>query len=191
MASKTGWGKLGVVVIILGLAALNAYQYALRAAPQEIIEQYHRLFYNTPDTWARNQWLGVATEQNPNDTWITQEIIQEVKPDVMVETGTQVGGSALLWATILEQVNPDSRVITIDIKDKLTAARRHPLFQRRVDFLLGSSTAPEIVSEVARRVKGRSSACESRFRTRSERRTTALHDAPQRLSQTPAVIIAA
>jgi cephalosporin hydroxylase len=162
MASKTSWGKLSVVAIILGLAALNAYQYglaemksALRAAPQETIEQYHRLFYNTPGTWGGNKWLGITAEQNPNDAWITQEIIQDVKPDAMVETGTRFGGSALLWATILEQVNPDARVITVDIEDNLTAARRHPLFQRRVDFLLGSSTAPEIVSEVARRVKGR------------------------------------
>jgi cephalosporin hydroxylase len=85
-----------------------------------------------------------------------QEIISEVKPDFIVEAGTLYGGSAILWALFLEQVNPQGRVITIDIEDqRVEEARDHPIARRRVDFLLGSSTAPEIVAEVARRVQGK------------------------------------
>jgi cephalosporin hydroxylase len=117
---------------------------------KEIVERFHRVYYDG-QSWEQNQWLGVKTQQNPNDVWITQEIIYEMKPDFIVETGTLEGGSALLWATILEQVNPNGRVITIDIEDQVSEARNHPL-AKKVDFLVGSSTAPEIIAEVKRRV---------------------------------------
>jgi cephalosporin hydroxylase len=109
---------------------------------------------NPAGVWS-NQFLGVQTIQNPLDVWVTQEILFEVKPDFVVEAGTLSGGSAMLWAMLLEQINPQGRVITIDIEDMVTDAREMDIWKRKVDFLLGSSTDPEIVAEVARRVSGR------------------------------------
>lgn len=103
----------------------------------------------------QSTWLGVPTIQNPLDVWVTQEILHEVKPDFVVETGTHRGGSAALWATLLEQINPDARVITIDINERSEPARELPVVQRRVDFLVGSSTDPAIVSSVTEQVKGK------------------------------------
>jgi cephalosporin hydroxylase len=104
----------------------------------------------------QSKFLGVFTRQNPCDAWIIQEIISEVKPDLIIETGTFHGGSALLWALILENTNADGRVITIDIKDNREQRSIDlPIAKRRVDFLLGSSTDPEIVAEVSRRAKGK------------------------------------
>ncbi len=118
---------------------INQYMTALRASP---------VF--------KNKFLGVHTLQSPTDAWIIMEIMHEVKPDLMVEAGTYRGGSAALWAVILEHINPDGRVITIDIEDQRDPrATKLPISKRRVDFLLGSSTAPEIVAEVHRRAKGK------------------------------------
>ena len=78
-----------------------------------------------------------------------------MKPDFMVEAGTRHGGSAAIWAMILEQINPDARVITIDIEDQVTDAKKLDIVRRKVDFLVGSSTDPEIVAEVKRRTKGK------------------------------------
>jgi cephalosporin hydroxylase len=104
----------------------------------------------------QNRFLGVSTLQNPNDAWIIMEILQEVKPDLVVETGTYHGGSAALWAVILEQINPSGRVLTIDIEDQRDRrAIQLPISKRRVDFLLGGSTDPEIVAEVVRRAEGK------------------------------------
>lgn len=104
-----------------------------------------------------SKWFGVKTLQNPLDVWITQEIMAEVKPDFVIEAGTFEGGSAILWATMLEHINPDGRVITIDIEDqRVEAAKNHPLAKERVDFVLGSSIAPETISEIAARVRGKS-----------------------------------
>ncbi len=122
----------------------------------KVISDLHEIFYaKKGQTWLANHWLGIQTSQNPNDVWITQEIIVEQKPDVFVETGTKNGGSALIWAMIMREVNPGSRVITIDIADKVAKVRELPLFKERVDFLLGSSTDPAIVDEVKRRVAGK------------------------------------
>lgn len=102
-----------------------------------------------------NTWFGISTLQNPMDVWITQEIISEVKPDFIIETGTLQGGSAALWATILEQVNPDGRVITIDIDDTTARAKKLSIVQRKVDFYIGSSTDPKIVADIKSRVQGK------------------------------------
>jgi cephalosporin hydroxylase len=108
---------------------------------------------NLEGIWA-NTFLGVQTIQNPLDVWVTQEILSEVKPDFIVETGTFKGGSAALWATLLAQINPEGRIISIDIDDWVTDAKNLPIVQQKVDFLIGSSTDPAIVAEVAKRVEG-------------------------------------
>jgi cephalosporin hydroxylase len=99
--------------------------------------------------------LGITTLQNPNDVWIHQELITEVKPDFIIECGTNRGGSACIWAMVLQQVQPQGRVLTIDILDLTAEARQLPIWKERIDFLLGSSTDPGIVAEVTRRVNGR------------------------------------
>jgi cephalosporin hydroxylase len=104
----------------------------------------------------QNRFLGIWTLQNPTDAWILMEIFWEVKPDLIIEAGTFHGGSAVLWAIIMEQINPDAQVITIDIEDqRALRAKTIPIAQERVTFLLGSSTAPDVVAEVQRRAKGK------------------------------------
>ncbi len=150
----------GPVIVYDRLVARYLLEQARRPAwPRstgDVVTAFHVLFYNSPATWPKSRWLGIPTEQNPNDVWITQEIIFETKPDFVIETGTYKGGSAGLWAMILAQVNPAGRVITIDIKDMVDKAGLPPIARERVDFLIGSSTAPEILAEVRRRVAGRS-----------------------------------
>jgi cephalosporin hydroxylase len=123
---------------------------------RQALDHLHHVWYaHKSQTWLANRFLGVQTSQNPNDVWITQEILVEQRPDFMVEMGAKHGGSALIWALILREVNPDARVITVDIEDKIAPSRDLPLFKERVDFLLGSSTDPKIVQEITHRVKGK------------------------------------
>jgi cephalosporin hydroxylase len=120
---------------------------------QQVVDLFHQINYWQQGSW-QTKWLGVDTLQNPNDVWVTQEIIFEHKPDFIVETGTLRGGSAAIWAMVQEQVNPKGRVITIDIEDQRDVAKLPAIWSRRIDFILGSSTAPEVVAEVTRRVRG-------------------------------------
>jgi cephalosporin hydroxylase len=123
---------------------------------EELIRQFHLLWYNSGG-WAQNRWLGVPTQQNPMDVWMLQEIIFATKPDFIVECGAYHGGSAALWAMLLEQVSRDGRVISIDIEDRMAEARKLPVVQRKVEYIVGSSTAPDVVAKVKARVRGKKS----------------------------------
>jgi cephalosporin hydroxylase len=123
---------------------------------QEVVQLYHMAFYNATQSALPMSWLGVPTIQNPNDVWVTQELISRLKPDFIVETGTWQGGSAVIWAMVQDQANPGGRVITIDIQKLWDEATLPPIWRKKVDFILGSSTDPKVVADVTRRVgKGR------------------------------------
>jgi cephalosporin hydroxylase len=83
----------------------------------------------------------------PLDLWIYQEIVSRTRPDVIVETGTLYGGSALYLASLCDLLG-SGRVISIDIKDWGTR-RDHP----RILYLEGSSIAPEVVDRVKTEVE--------------------------------------
>lgn len=88
-------------------------------------------------------WMGHPVWQNVLDLWTIQETLVAVKPDLLIECGTNRGGSALFYGQLFDLLG-NGRVITIDVEKM--HARSHP----RVTFLIGSSTAPEIVEQVRR-----------------------------------------
>jgi cephalosporin hydroxylase len=122
--------------------------------PIEKQNELMKLFHEVP-VWSHNWFENVPIEKNPLDLWMMQQIIYETRPDFIVETGTFKGGSALYWAYTLNGMGlENSRVITADIQDLTATAAGNPLWKKYVTFFKASSTAPEIVSEIARRVKG-------------------------------------
>ena len=134
---------------------VEKFQAVPEAEKKKIVLDFTKLLNSSMTIMQEHRFLGIKTWQNPFDVWVTQEIISETKPEVIVETGTFRGGSSLMWAMYLDQVSPGGRVITIDVQDKRRPqAKEHPLAER-IDFLLGSSTAPEIVAEVKKRVAGK------------------------------------
>jgi cephalosporin hydroxylase len=126
------------------------------AVDVDLVNRFILLFSdNQETTWRANKWLGVPAWQIPTDAWITQELIVEQKPDYLIETGTAHGGSALLWAMVLREVNPQGHIITIDIGDVAPEVKAMPLFKERITFLRGSSVDPLIVAKVRHRVQGK------------------------------------
>jgi cephalosporin hydroxylase len=114
-----------------------------------------KLFHDLP-VWAFMWFENVPIEKNPLDLWMMQQIIYETRPDFVIETGTFKGGSALYWAYTLNGMGlENSRVFTIDVQDLTATAAVNPLWKKYVTFYKGSSTAPEIVRDIAGRVKGR------------------------------------
>lgn len=109
-----------------------------------IINDFHKLYYDYGEderVWQSTYWLGVKTAKNPLDLWIFQEIIFETKPDLIIETGSFMGGSALYMATICDLVN-NGEIISIDINR--TDFPKH----NRIKFLSGSSIDEEIINQV-------------------------------------------
>jgi cephalosporin hydroxylase len=118
---------------------LRPFQGLLEPA---IVRAFHRLYYSSGSkTWSNTYWFGTQTQKCPLDLWIYQEILHEVRPAAIVETGTASGGSALFLAALCDLLGT-GEIVTVDIEDRPRPS--HP----RVTYLSGSSTAPEIVSRV-------------------------------------------
>jgi len=90
------------------------------------------------------RWMGVKAWKNPFDSWIYQEIIYEVKPDVIVEIGSAHGGSTLYLAHLLD-IMGKGQVVSIDI-DRKNYNVKHP----RIIEITGDSSAPETIEKVSR-----------------------------------------
>ncbi|MBI4873476.1 MAG: class I SAM-dependent methyltransferase [Acidobacteria bacterium] len=126
-------------------AVLAAAAGALAASwwhkrPERVVANYHLWFHRNGETTYNNtRWLGVPTQKCPLDTWVFQELIHEVRPDVMVETGTYKGGSSFYYASLMDFMR-HGRVLTVDIEDYPNKPKHD-----RVMFFLGSSTSPEIL----------------------------------------------
>jgi cephalosporin hydroxylase len=76
--------------------------------------------------------------------WMYHEIIWETRPDLIIETGTFKGGSALFFANMYDLLGSDGRVITVDISRCPEGYPEHP----RIEFITQSSTAPETVATI-------------------------------------------
>ena len=108
------------------------------AVRQAITDQFHRMYYDgygQGGTWAATYWRGVVAEKCPLDLWVFQEIIHALRPDVIVETGTRFGGSALFMADLCEVLG-NGRVVSVDIADEV-GRPEHP----RISYVRGSSVA--------------------------------------------------
>ncbi len=74
--------------------------------------------------------------------WNYQEIIFEVQPDVIIETGAGSGGGTLFFASLCELMNK-GRVISIELGD-ISEKPRH----KRITYLSGSSTSAEVMQQL-------------------------------------------
>lgn len=113
-----------------------------------VTDAFHRLYYDTI-VWKDTYWLGVPTQKCPLDLWIYQELLHEQRPDLIIETGTAHGGSALYMACVCDQLGR-GEIVTVDIYP-IEGRPRHG----RITYVTGPSTAPEVVAEVERLAEGR------------------------------------
>jgi cephalosporin hydroxylase len=103
------------------------------------------------DAWTETSWLGAQALKNPLDLWVYQEIIVEQRPELIVETGTYRGGSALYLASICDLVGA-GEVVSIDVEPLREDYPAHP----RITYLGGrSSTDAEVVADVSAHAAGK------------------------------------
>ncbi len=121
-----------------------------RGLDRRAISRAHDVFYES-DAWTRATWLGAQALKNPLDLWIYQEILHETRPELIVETGTYRGGSALFLASMCDLLGV-GEIVSIDIEPLRDDYPEHP----RITYLGGrSSTDPGVVAEVRARAEGR------------------------------------
>jgi cephalosporin hydroxylase len=92
--------------------------------------------------FTRVRWLGQPILQNTLDLWTIQETIADLRPGLIVETGTNRGGSSLFYANLFDLMGTDGRVVTVDIQ------KHHDLRHPRIAYLIGDSASPAILDLV-------------------------------------------
>ena len=105
------------------------------------------------------EWLGRPIIQYPQDMFVMQEIIWNVKPDLIIETGIARGGSLIYYASLMELlettcVSVGGRVIGIDNDIRVhnrSGIEAHPLF-RRIELIEGSSIDPSTKARVLEKI---------------------------------------
>jgi cephalosporin hydroxylase len=103
----------------------------------------HRYSYNF-------SWMGRPIIQFPQDIMAMQEVIWQVQPDLIVETGIAHGGSLIFFASMLALLGGDRRVVGIDVDIRAhnrEAIEAHPMAPH-ITMIQGSSVDPAIVDQV-------------------------------------------
>jgi len=135
---------------------------------QERIQQFSRdeSFKSTSQKWLKESfrkkyeynftWLGRPIIQYPFDIIAMQEVIWEVKPDLIIETGIAHGGSIIFSASMLEIIG-QGEVVAIDIdirKHNREEIEKHPMF-KRIKLIEGSSIDEKTISIVEKHAEGK------------------------------------
>lgn len=94
-------------------------------------------------------WMGRPIIQYPQDMIAMQEIIWNIKPDLIIETGIAHGGSLIYYASLLELIGEGNILgIDIDIREhNRKEIESHPM-SKRIQMIQGSSISEKILSEV-------------------------------------------
>ena len=101
-------------------------------------------------------WMGRPIIQYPQDMLAMQEIIWEIKPDLIIETGIAHGGSLIYYASLLELIG-DGEILGVDIDIRAhnkIEIEKHPMF-KRIKMIEGSSVSSDTISKVAEIAKGK------------------------------------
>lgn len=99
-------------------------------------------------------WMGRPIIQLPEDIVRIQEVIHEVKPDVLVETGVAHGGSLILYASLFKAME-HGRVVGVDVEIRphnRKAIEEH-LLAPFITLIEGDSVHPETVARVRANIR--------------------------------------
>lgn len=108
---------------------------------QEILRLANIIYFKN-GSYENTRWMGVQAAKCPMDMWVYQELMHAMKTELLIETGTLMGGSALFFAHMFD-VMGRGKVITVDLvkQDNLP---KHP----RIHYLSGSSTDPGVLTQI-------------------------------------------
>lgn len=96
-------------------------------------------------------WMGRPVIKYPQDIVIMQELIWNVRPDLIIETGIAHGGSIIFSSSMMELLGNGGKVIAVDIeirKHNREAIEKHPMM-KNITMLEGSSVDEKIVKQIA------------------------------------------
>ena len=110
---------------------------------QSIIDNFHLLYESShKQTYDNTYWMGVRSMKCPLDLWVFQEILFKTKPDIIIETGTNEGGTSLFLASICDMMD-NGEIITIDI-----SSPNNKPDHKRIHYIQGDATSEKTITKV-------------------------------------------
>ena len=125
---------------------------ALKMASKVFIDESTRTKYSY-----NFSWMGRPIIQYPQDILAMQEIIWNVRPDLIIETGIAHGGSLIFYASMLELLGEGGKVLGIDIdirEHNRCEIEKHPMF-KRIIMIEGSSIEKSVIEKVRKYAQGK------------------------------------
>jgi cephalosporin hydroxylase len=110
----------------------------------EALAAFHNRWY---EIQGEVSWLGIPTLKCPLDLWIYQEILFEKRPDLIIETGTAMGGTTAYLAAMCDLID-SGRIVTIDWRER-DGRPPHP----RITYVQGNAIGPRALEQVRQAVR--------------------------------------
>lgn len=130
---------------------LKANALLWRGLSPVTVTLFHKLiyFHRRDTTWKQTFWMGVPVQKIPFDLWIQQEIIWDTKPDLIIETGTFDGGSAMFYASLFDLIGK-GEIVSIDLEPQADLPQHD-----RVTYITSSSVDADVVERVRAMTAGK------------------------------------
>lgn len=131
---------------------VKAYPFESSEAFREVSRAWLRVGWDTKYVYSFT-WLGRPIIQLPDDMIRLQEVIYNVKPDVIVETGIAHGGSLIFSASLCQMIGK-GRVVGVDIEIRphnRQAIESHPLAPL-ITMFEGDSAGDDVVANVKEQI---------------------------------------
>jgi cephalosporin hydroxylase len=128
------------------LIASNATNAGLQEAAKNFNVESNKAKYSY-----NFSWMGRPIIAYPQDMIAMQELIWEIKPDLIIEAGIAHGGSLVYYASLLELIGGEGIVLGIDIdirKHNRYLIESHPM-NKRIQMIEASSIEESTALEVA------------------------------------------
>ena len=108
---------------------------------QEIFRLANILYFKY-GSYEKTKWMGLQAAKCPMDMWVYQELMHKMNTDLLIETGTLMGGSALFFAHMFDILG-HGKVVTVDLV-KQENLPKHP----RIHYINGSSTDQLVLNKI-------------------------------------------
>lgn len=128
--------------------------------PEYVLNDLRRMMNRIAanEHWYEQFWLGVPIWQLPDDILRLQQIVAEVKPKWIIETGTKFGGSAIFFSSLLKLLGQtEGGVITIDLtqyREAVGTFDSHPHADIVRKSIIGDAASKEAVDQVIAAMSG-------------------------------------
>lgn len=117
----------------------------ITANKNAIWDNYHKWYY-VSEIWRTTKWRGVPCLKSVSDMWNYQEIINDIKPSLIIEFGANNGGATLFFHDLLVNMGGKRKLLSVDID--LSVCYKEVRTIKNIEFMECSSTDEAVAEKI-------------------------------------------